>query len=328
MLNVVIYGTGAIANYITEYIDPRKANIVAYADSYQYGTTIKGIKVISDREICNEVFDYIIIGFANVRKGLENLLGLGIKKDKIIAYTPMSDHEYYDRLQQMCNQNLRSYLQDDKLGEIFDLEQIRYHLCAMHTYKNYNEVVERDYVREQTLSLLAEEIIRKKVKGDVAELGVYKGEFSKKINRLFPDRTLYLFDTFEGFGGNDIKQDTTLLAENTELSKFKDTTEKSVLDSMLYPEKCIVKKGYFPETFDLHETTFAFVSIDVDLYQPIRTGLEIFYPLVEKGGYIMVHDYNSGGYKGVKKAVTEYCDANGISYVPLCDNCGSVVISK
>ena len=37
----------------------------------------------------------------------------------------------------------------------------------------------------------------------MAELGVYRGEFAKEINKVFPDRTLYLFDTFEGFAEQD-----------------------------------------------------------------------------------------------------------------------------
>ncbi len=38
--------------------------------------------------------------------------------------------------------------------------------------------------------------------GLAAECGVYQGEFSSKMNRCFHDRTLYLFDTFQGFDKN------------------------------------------------------------------------------------------------------------------------------
>lgn len=328
MLDIIVYGTGAIANYITEYVNKKKARIVAYADSFQYGSEINGIKVINDEDILDETFHYIVIGFANVGKGFENLINLGVEKEKILAFTPMSDENYYDKLFNNCNSNLRSYLQDECIQEIFDLENIKYHLCAMHTYKNYTEIIGQDYVREQTFGLIAEEIQRKRVPGAVAELGVYKGDFAKKINKLFSDKKLYLFDTFEGFHNNDVSQDNTLLMKSTEYCKFKDTTIENVLQKMPYRDNCIIKQGYFPDSFDLGKETFAFVSIDVDLYQPILRGLEIFYPRLEKGGYIMVHDYNSGGYKGTKKAVIEYCDKNGISYVPLCDNCGSIVISK
>jgi len=89
-----------------------------------------------------------------------------------------------------------------------------------------------------------------------------------------------------------------------------------------------IKKGYFPETFDLENEVFAFVSIDADLYDPIKSGLEIFYPRLSKGGYIMVHDYNNIVYGGAMRAVQEYCDKNLISYVPIPDVAGSIIITK
>ena len=61
-----------------------------------------------------------------------------------------------------------------------------------------------DFVRYTTLELCCNEIKRNKVNGNVAELGVYKGDFAKRLNQLFPDKKLYLFDTFEGFDEKDI----------------------------------------------------------------------------------------------------------------------------
>ena len=97
---------------------------------------------------------------------------------------------------------------------------------------------------------------------------------------------------------------------------------------MPYPELCILKKGYFPETFDITEETFSLVSLDADLYNPILNGLEHFYPRLNKGGYIMIHDYNGFEYDGAMNAVMEYCDKLGINYVPIPDMAGSVIIAK
>jgi O-methyltransferase len=44
------------------------------------------------------------------------------------------------------------------------------------------------------------------VPGDMAELGVYRGDFVWQLNVLFPDRRLYLFDTFQGFDPRDVRQ--------------------------------------------------------------------------------------------------------------------------
>jgi len=117
------------------------------------------------------------------------------------------------------------------------------------------------------------------------------------------------FDTFEGFSTNDIKKDLEIGSSDKIMDQkynFSDTNEKLVLDRMEYPENCIVKKGYFPETTKGLEDKFAFVSLDADLYQPMLEGLKYFYPRLEKGGYIFVHDYFSEDFSGVKKAVMEY----------------------
>ena len=53
-----------------------------------------------------------------------------------------------------------------------------------------------DYYRDSSLDLVSKIILENNIKGECAELGVYKGEFAKKINKVFPEKKLYLFDTF------------------------------------------------------------------------------------------------------------------------------------
>jgi O-methyltransferase len=96
---------------------------------------------------------------------------------------------------------------------------------------------------------------------------------------------------------------------------------------MKYPDNCVIKKGYFPETAEGVEEQFAFVSIDADLYEPIYQGLVYFYPRLEKGGYIFVHDCNGDVYGG-KAAVEKYAQEFNIPYFPLCDVCATIVLSK
>ena len=173
-------------------------------------------------------------------------------------------------------------------------------------------------------------ITDKKTKGETAELGVFQGEFARQINKLFSNKKLYLFDTFEGFSVNDIKKDFEIGSSEKIIDQkynFSDTNEKFVLDRMEYPENCIMKKGYFPETTKGLEEKFAFVSLDADLYQPMLEGLKYFYPRLEEGGYIFIHDYFSEDFSGVKKAVEEYQKIEKIHYIPLGDNC-SIAIAK
>ncbi len=184
-----------------------------------------------------------------------------------------------------------------------------------------------DYIRLATLELVANEINSKKIDGAVAELGVYKGKFARYINQYFPERKLYLFDTFEGFDKTDIKTEQEHNFSSG-AQDFSNTSVAEVLKRMPFPNQCIIKQGYFPESAKGLTETFVFVSLDTDLYEPIYNGLNYFYPQLMKGGYIFVHDYNNDAYKGARQAVEKFCAENGISKVPLPDSCGTAVICK
>jgi len=184
-----------------------------------------------------------------------------------------------------------------------------------------------DYIRLSTLELVSHEINKKNLKGSVAELGVYKGKFAKYINLYFKDRNLYLFDTFEGFDMRDISKEKNK-GFSSGSQDFTNTSVASVLKLMPYPEKCIPVKGFFPDsTKDIHDQ-FVFVSIDADLYEPIYEGLKFFYKNLVKGGYIFIHDFNNDNYKGARKAVEQFCYETNISFAPIPDSAGSVIINK
>lgn len=184
-----------------------------------------------------------------------------------------------------------------------------------------------DYVRYATLGLCFQEIIARKVPGSVAELGVYRGDFAKRLNQLFPDRKLYLFDTFAGFNHQDVATEKASGFSSGE-QNFADTSVEMVLRKMPYPQQCVVKKGFFPATAADVNDTFCFVSLDADLYDPILEGLRFFYPRLAVGGYIFVHDFNNDEYKGAHQAVLEFCRAEGVGFTPLPDGGGTAVISK
>ena len=191
----------------------------------------------------------------------------------------------------------------------------------------YNRMKLNDYEpRSATLELMSREIYRYDIKGSCAEVGVYQGAFAREINHYFPDRKLYLFDTFEGFDKRDIGPHETFFSEES----FSDTSVEIVLNKMEHRENCIVKKGWFPETAEGVEDKFCFVSLDTDLYKPIKAGLEFFYPRLVNGGIIMVHDFNfnAENYQGVHDAVKEFCVANNTGYVCLSDSVGSAAIVR
>lgn len=184
-----------------------------------------------------------------------------------------------------------------------------------------------DYIRLASLELLSYEINKKKLTGNIAELGVYRGKFARYINQYFPERTLYLFDTFEGFDNRDIARETREKFSNGE-QDFSNTSVDAVMAAMPFPEKCKLVKGFFPESAVHIDDTFVFVSLDTDLYEPVFNGLRFFYPKLVSGGYIFVHDFNNDAYQGSRRAVEQFCAEERINYFPLPDLGGSAVIMK
>jgi len=96
-----------------------------------------------------------------------------------------------------------------------------------------------DFVRLSCLELAADEIYACNISGSVAELGVYKGDFAVDINLVFPDKKLYLFDTFEGFNSKD--KDTELKKSySSALQDFSDTSAEKVLNRMPFAQNCVI----------------------------------------------------------------------------------------
>lgn len=185
-----------------------------------------------------------------------------------------------------------------------------------------------DFCRVATLELCAYEIHNRKIIGEIAEVGVYKGDFALKLSQLFPKRKLYLFDTFEGFDERDISLDKKF--SNANRKTFADTSIELIREKISH-NKLIIRKGYFPDTLkdDDYKQQFAFVSLDTDLFKPIYDGLSFFYPRLAKGGYIFIHDYNNTEYAGCKEAVNQYIQENNITTIlPISDGWGTLIITK
>ena len=58
---------------------------------------------------------------------------------------------------------------------------------------------EQDPIRYSTLELLSSEITNRNVAGNIAEVGVYQGDTLLYMHLCMPDKTLYAYDTFDGF---------------------------------------------------------------------------------------------------------------------------------
>lgn len=140
------------------------------------------------------------------------------------------------------------------------------------------------------------------VEGDYAEVGVYRGAGARVIREAAPGRTLHLFDTFGGMPETDASVDVHQAGD------FADTSLEDV-KRFVGTEGVHYYKGLFPASaapIAGDARRFAFVHLDVDIYQSTLDGLRFFYPRLTPGGILLSHDYSARSCPGVKRAFTEF----------------------
>ena len=171
-------------------------------------------------------------------------------------------------------------------------------------------------LRSNWVTFFAKHIAHIGVSGNVAECGVYRGNFASVLNKVFNTQKLYLFDSFEegGFCDRDMAYYENCQNERVKwvLEKYNSNSIDDVMAQMTYPENVIIKKGWVPDTFVGVDDTFCFVNLDMDMYDSTLHALRFFYPRMNPGGGILLHDYygfdenNVLRWPGVKQAVQEF----------------------
>lgn len=188
-----------------------------------------------------------------------------------------------------------------------------------------------DKIQIGMTQLISNELHQKNIMGAIAEVGVFRGINASVLNLFFPDRKLYLFDTFEGFDARDLETEKKLGFDLSQYPHrdFINTNVDLVMSRMSHKEKVIVRKGWFPESaLGLEDVTFCYVFLDANLYNPIYEGLRWFYPRLANGGYILVDLYNWNEYPGPRKAVCDFSRESGVNYIPVPSMTGTVAFGK
>jgi hypothetical protein len=183
-----------------------------------------------------------------------------------------------------------------------------------------------DLPRYFSLALICDQITKERLTGDLAELGVYKGNTSVLLATLARNRgsTAYLFDTFDGFAADDLQGIDAHKSPN-----FADTSLAAVR-SLVGDDSVRYIKGRFPETTSElpSDLRFCLVHIDCDLYSPFVAALHYFYPRLTKGGFLVMHDYGGLYWDGAEKAIDEFFLDKQEKLVPIPDKSGTVVVRK
>lgn len=277
----------------------------------------------------------VILGAGQMGKAARNLLNLnqmelvaiGDNNPKVWDYdAEIQILPVAEALQANPDRVLIGVLDDERTGQLTNQARS---LGYQGRIMALSDVYTTFDLRAATFRRLADRISANAVEGALAELGTYRGDFAWQLNERFPDRKLYLFDTFDGFDERDIRVERQMSTSRAAVHDSSNTRDRDVLTRMPYEDQVVIRKGFFPETAQGLEERFALVSIDVDLYAPTLAGLEYFYPRLVSGGAILLHDYNSMQFDGVRKAVDEYERRHGmLPLIPLSDLHGTAVIPR
>lgn len=166
-------------------------------------------------------------------------------------------------------------------------------------------------------------VVRAGVPGDFVECGVWRGGgammmASTLLQQGVNDRRLYLYDTYEGMSAPTAKDvDLHGVAASARMTKSKRVAEsiwayvpldevKRNLARTGYPADLITYvKGRVEETIPATmPARIALLRLDTDFYESTLHNLKHLYPLLNRGGILIIDDY--GHWQGAKTAVDEY----------------------
>jgi hypothetical protein len=167
------------------------------------------------------------------------------------------------------------------------------------------------------------------VPGAIIECGVYKGNslmlnmhLSTLLEPYAINRSIYGFDTFEGFQSINAVKDPSDISE----SDFSDT-DYLVLQRMIDCNdivrpvnripRCELIKGDIVKTVpefvkSRPDLIVAMLILDTDLYEPTKVGLENFLPLMPKGGIVALDEVAYRYFPGESEALKEVININNI----------------
>jgi len=231
------------------------------------------------------------------------------KREEVVAFTsPVDTHQAQAR-------NGHARLRHDLLYWQQEAEFVR--VCDEGEAHCGPGPRDRYYVIKEYLRSLG------RLDADTAECGVYRGLGSWIIRHYaeqLPRHDRYahhLFDSFEGVSAptaSDTPQPGVRPWREGDMAWDMDDVKQTL---SRWNDLCF-HRGWIPACFEeAGQSRFAFVHIDVDLYEPTLAALKFFQPQLIPGGVIVLDDDGFLTCPGARKAVDEFAASTGARFVRL-----------
>jgi O-methyltransferase len=158
-----------------------------------------------------------------------------------------------------------------------------------------------------------EQTLRDEIEGAVVEFGCYVGTTSVYIRRVLDKnqqsdtREFHVYDSFEGLPEKS-RQDSNAAGVDFEAGKLfvtkKEFLQQFRAGNLRAP---IIHKGWFNElSAQAVPEPIAFAFLDGDFYESIISSLRLVWPRMNKGGRIVIDDYQRETLPGVERAIHDF----------------------
>jgi hypothetical protein len=185
--------------------------------------------------------------------------------------------------------------------------------------------------RLNNMEWLLLDALSRNVPGDVIETGVWRGGLCVVVATMLrllraTGRTTFLADSFAGipdvnismFPKDKVHESQTrfqILTENSEGKVANSLSAMGVFGYRDYP--VVLLQGYFNDSLPKavregrFKAGFAIIRLDGDTYMSTWQAIEVLYPLLHSGGFVIVDDYTN--WKGCFDAINDYREKFGIN---------------
>ena len=155
-------------------------------------------------------------------------------------------------------------------------------------------------------------LVSRDIRGDFVECGVFFGGASMLIAHTLnslgvTDRDLWLYDSFQGFVGEQTADDVTWYGDSIDLrfDDFQSIVEANIASTNYPRERAHLVKGDIEKVApDNQHESIALLRLDTDTYHSTAAELKHLYPKLVPGGVLIIDDY--GHALGARRAVDEY----------------------